>query len=293
MGFRFRKSVKIAPGVKVNLGKKSIGVSVGGKHGGVSINSKTGARARVSAPGTGLSYSKKIGKSTSRNSNYGITTFYVSDDENETDNIPTQESLQEQLKRAKRNLFVAKYLEPALGALCVLLGLAAQVFWIIAALCFYFSYKSRKLYKEEIPRLELQAAQIGAVQNDLAAICVAEDKVDHADSAALFFLHLDEIIQHTLVVLEKAPSLSEYSTPEECRAAILALFENKCTEIMQKEFEKTYKHLFTLKTAKGIESNIDRFRAPYEANLDKMTTAQKSDYAEYLAKLQTIQPIAD
>lgn len=293
MGFRFRKSVKIAPGVKVNLGKKSVGVSVGGKHGGVSINSKTGARARVSAPGTGLSYSKKIGKSTSRNSNYGITTFYVSDDENETDNIPTQKSLQEQLKRAKQNLFVAKYIEPIIGVLCVLLGLAAQVFWIIAALCFYFSYKSRKLYKDKVPLLEQQAAQIGAVQEDLAAICEAEDKVDHADSAALFFLHLDEIIQHTLVVLEKAPALSEYNTPEECRAAIFALFENKCTEIMQKEFEKTYKHLFTLKTAKGIESNIDRFRAPYEANLDKMTTAQKSDYAEYLAKLQTIQPIAD
>ena len=49
MGLRFRKSVKIAPGVKLNIGKKSVGVSVGGKHGGVSFNSKTGARARISA----------------------------------------------------------------------------------------------------------------------------------------------------------------------------------------------------------------------------------------------------
>ncbi len=294
MGFRFRKSIKIAPGVKVNLGKKSVGVSVGGKYGGVSVNSRTGARARVSAPGTGMSYSQKIGKTSARkparqSHDYGVTTFYVAGEELDNTPIPTQESLQEQLKRAKRNLFVAKYVEPTLGALCVLLGIAAQVFWIIAALCFYFSYKSRKLYKEEIPRLELQAAQIGAVQDDLAAICAAEDKVDHADSAALFFLHLDEIIQHTLVVLEKAPALSEYSTPAECREAILALFESKCAEIMQKEFEKTYKHLFTLKTAKGIESNIERFQAPYEANLDKLTPAQKSEYEEYLAKLQTVQ----
>ena len=59
MGLRFRKSVKIAPGVKLNIGKKSVGVSVGGKHGGGSFNSKSGARARISAPGTGLSYSKK------------------------------------------------------------------------------------------------------------------------------------------------------------------------------------------------------------------------------------------
>lgn len=62
MGLRFRKSFKIAPGVKFNVGKKSVGVSVGGKHAGVSFNSKTGARARVSAPGTGLSYSTKLGK---------------------------------------------------------------------------------------------------------------------------------------------------------------------------------------------------------------------------------------
>lgn len=59
MGLRFRKSIKIAPGVKLNLGKKSAGISIGNKYGGVSYNSKTGARARVSAPGTGMSYSNQ------------------------------------------------------------------------------------------------------------------------------------------------------------------------------------------------------------------------------------------
>lgn len=67
MGFRSRKSFKIAPGVKLNVGKKSVGVSVGGKHGGISVNSKTEARARISAPGTGLSYTTKIGSSPSKN----------------------------------------------------------------------------------------------------------------------------------------------------------------------------------------------------------------------------------
>lgn len=66
MGFRYRKSIKIAPGVKVNVGKKSVGVSVGGKYGGVSVNSKTGARARVSAPGTGMSYTTKIDTKTDK-----------------------------------------------------------------------------------------------------------------------------------------------------------------------------------------------------------------------------------
>lgn len=68
MGMKFRKSMKIAPGVKLNLGKKSVGVSIGGKHGGISMNSKTGTKARVSAPGTGLSYTTKIGGSSSSKS---------------------------------------------------------------------------------------------------------------------------------------------------------------------------------------------------------------------------------
>lgn len=65
MAFRFRKSIKLAPGVKLNLGKKSVGVSVGGKYGGVSFNSRSGSRAHVSAPGTGLSYSTSLNSKSS------------------------------------------------------------------------------------------------------------------------------------------------------------------------------------------------------------------------------------
>lgn len=60
MGLRFKKSIKVAPGVKINLGKKSAGISLGGKYSGVSFNTRSGTRARVSAPGTGISYSTKI-----------------------------------------------------------------------------------------------------------------------------------------------------------------------------------------------------------------------------------------
>lgn len=70
MGLNFRKSIKIADGVKLNVGKKSAGVSVGGKYAGASFNSRTGARVRASLPGTGLSYTKSLGgskkKSTSK-----------------------------------------------------------------------------------------------------------------------------------------------------------------------------------------------------------------------------------
>ena len=67
MGLRFRKSIKIAPGIKLNLGKKSIGMSTGDKYGGISMNSKTGIHGRVSAPGTGISYTAKLGDNGKKN----------------------------------------------------------------------------------------------------------------------------------------------------------------------------------------------------------------------------------
>ena len=64
MGTRFRKSKKIGA-TRFTVSKKSFGTSFGGKVAGVSFNSKRGARARVSIPGTGVSYTTKLGGSSS------------------------------------------------------------------------------------------------------------------------------------------------------------------------------------------------------------------------------------
>lgn len=57
MGFNFRKSLKIAPGVRLNITKKGISsVSLGGKGARVNLGRK-GTRTTVGVPGTGLSYS--------------------------------------------------------------------------------------------------------------------------------------------------------------------------------------------------------------------------------------------
>ncbi|WP_224815623.1 DUF4236 domain-containing protein [Hasllibacter sp. MH4015] len=55
MGFGFRKSFKIAPGVRINTGKRGASVSLGGK--GLTTNiSNRGTRVTASIPKTGLSY---------------------------------------------------------------------------------------------------------------------------------------------------------------------------------------------------------------------------------------------
>lgn len=57
MGFNFRKSFKIAPGIRLNVGKRGISsLSIGGKGARVSVGKK-GVRTTVGIPGSGLSYS--------------------------------------------------------------------------------------------------------------------------------------------------------------------------------------------------------------------------------------------
>ena len=59
MGFRFRRSIKILPGVRLNLSKSGISTSVG-KPGATLNFSSRGTKATVGLPGTGLSYSEKL-----------------------------------------------------------------------------------------------------------------------------------------------------------------------------------------------------------------------------------------
>ncbi|AEA19658.1 MULTISPECIES: DUF4236 domain-containing protein [Bacillus cereus group] len=61
MGFKFRKSIKVAPGVKINVTHKGVGVSAGVKGASISTG-PSGSRITTSLPGTGISYEQRIGK---------------------------------------------------------------------------------------------------------------------------------------------------------------------------------------------------------------------------------------
>jgi hypothetical protein len=55
MGFRFRKSLKLLPGLKLNISKTGPSLSTGPR--GASVNlGRRGIRATLSLLGTGLSY---------------------------------------------------------------------------------------------------------------------------------------------------------------------------------------------------------------------------------------------
>ena len=72
MGLRFRKSIKLGGGAKLNIGKKSVGMSVGGKGARYSVNSSGRRTKSVGIPGTGLSYvSTSGGRKSSNRSSHG------------------------------------------------------------------------------------------------------------------------------------------------------------------------------------------------------------------------------
>ena len=85
MGFKIRKSIKIAPGLKVNLSKSGASLSVGKS--GLTLNiSKKAVKSTIGVPGTGISHtqtlqttneseSKKINATTVVLSIFAITFF--------------------------------------------------------------------------------------------------------------------------------------------------------------------------------------------------------------------------
>lgn len=59
MGFRFRRTVRIVPGVRMNLTAKGCSFSIGGR--GSTVNfSRDGVRRTLSLIGTGVSYTKYV-----------------------------------------------------------------------------------------------------------------------------------------------------------------------------------------------------------------------------------------
>lgn len=63
MSFRFRRTIKIAPGVRLNLGKSGASVSIGTRGASITVG-KSGVYGNVGIPCTGMSWRTKLGDTT-------------------------------------------------------------------------------------------------------------------------------------------------------------------------------------------------------------------------------------
>jgi len=68
MGFRFFRRIKLAPGVSLNLSKSGPSVSFGPRGAKVTVGGSQGTRATVGIPGTGIYYTKTLGRSSGTSS---------------------------------------------------------------------------------------------------------------------------------------------------------------------------------------------------------------------------------
>jgi hypothetical protein len=59
MGFRFRRSVKLMPGVRLNFGRRGTSTTIGRRGASVTFG-KRGTYANVGLPGTGVSYRERL-----------------------------------------------------------------------------------------------------------------------------------------------------------------------------------------------------------------------------------------
>jgi tetratricopeptide (TPR) repeat protein len=65
MGFRFRKNVKVAPGVRLNLSKTGVSVTLGTRGANLNIG-RRGTTATIGLPGSGFHYTKRLGGASER-----------------------------------------------------------------------------------------------------------------------------------------------------------------------------------------------------------------------------------
>jgi Protein of unknown function (DUF4236) len=61
MGFRFRRSIRILPGLRLNIGKRDVSTSVGGRGHWITFGGKRAPTVTLGVPGTGLRYSQQLG----------------------------------------------------------------------------------------------------------------------------------------------------------------------------------------------------------------------------------------
>jgi hypothetical protein len=59
MGFRFRRSIRLLPGVRLNFSRSGVSTSLGVRGASVTVG-RRGVRANVGLPGTGISYSTRL-----------------------------------------------------------------------------------------------------------------------------------------------------------------------------------------------------------------------------------------
>ena len=274
---RFRRSIKIMPGVKVNFNKNSVGVTFGGKGAHYTINSSGRKTASVGIPGTGLYYTE----STGGGGNFGKSSGGVSYNSSVSVN-PPKSNFEIATKKMKNNtiLFIFTGL---IGFTALSAGdyLWFAILEIVTALLILLRRPKLKAAKveEEAKALELQKFLTG--QNDtvlrfspqeltLKAYNMARDylmnyresitTMSKANDPMTFF----DAYEDSLSALDELLKYESYikfddATPSDIAKAMQDNKDEIFMEFVQGYFKETKKRANDLTTVKGRNGRYQRF----------------------------------
>lgn len=142
MGFRFGKSIKLGKGVRLNVSKKGLGISAGVKGFRVGTGPR-GTRATASIPGTGISYSQKIGGKKKR-TNKSATIQNRTQQSNA--HLSKYSSTQKEYSATTYKVsFIVLFI---LAAISLIPALFAPIFLIFTAFCLIFAFAFKSKYKQ-------------------------------------------------------------------------------------------------------------------------------------------------
>lgn len=157
MAFRFRRTIKIAPGIKINVNKNSVGMSIGPKGAHISVNTKGQTTKSVGIPGTGLSYVTrgKIKTADTKSKSNSIDDSYSTGVEETISYVSNSDVLKSKYSSGTLNIFSKIFM--VLGITLVLINLLLLVAVPIAGLIgiafgvlmIYMSRNYSKLSKEK------------------------------------------------------------------------------------------------------------------------------------------------
>lgn len=150
MGFRYRKSINLGGGFRVNLSKSGVSYSWGTKGYRVTKKASGGTRTTASIPGTGLSYVSETGKhngQTTRPHSQPVTydnNHYAPEEiRNEKADTMVSEGLEDMLASANRAL-KSKSRAKVFFWISLILGFICPPFFVVTAGCFIWRIYIKK-----------------------------------------------------------------------------------------------------------------------------------------------------
>ena len=153
MGFRFRKSINLGGGFRVNLSKSGVGYSWGGKGYRVTKTANKKTRTTASIPGTGLSYTHEFGNKSKNksatppkqqntpvvdNNHYEAQEF-----KNANAKTLVSEGLEEMLESANKALFLWRT-NAVVFFVSLILGFGFPLFFLLTVACAVFGIYLKK-----------------------------------------------------------------------------------------------------------------------------------------------------